>query len=173
MLCNCVHLFQDGWINKTKLINFILECQDSGLADPDQSSGAAPMAGSLPPPTPEQDASLCDPSCGGGIAERPGNMADIFHSFFGIAGLSLMEYFTKFNATPVQKFDYLPESYAQIDPTFALPCSILKDLHVTCEVAAPKGDKVTAGESGYPVQSSESSALADAIKSFLDQVPAL
>ncbi|CAN0172617.1 unnamed protein product, partial [Hapterophycus canaliculatus] len=29
----------------------------------------------------------------GGIAERPGNLADIFHTFFGVAGLSLLGYF--------------------------------------------------------------------------------
>jgi geranylgeranyl transferase type-2 subunit beta len=29
----------------------------------------------------------------GGIADRPGDMADIFHTFFGICGLSLINYF--------------------------------------------------------------------------------
>lgn len=36
---------------------------------------------------------LCQDSEDGGIAERPGNLADIFHTFFGIAGLSLLGYF--------------------------------------------------------------------------------
>ncbi|CAN0534250.1 unnamed protein product, partial [Ectocarpus sp. 8 AP-2014] len=35
----------------------------------------------------------CQDSEDGGIAERPGNLADIFHTFFGIAGLSLLGYF--------------------------------------------------------------------------------
>lgn len=48
------------WIDGSKLIGFILRCQD------------------------DED---------GGIAERPGNMADVFHTFFGIAGLSLLGYF--------------------------------------------------------------------------------
>eukprot|EP01118_Nematostelium_gracile_P005263 TRINITY_DN1652_c0_g1_i2.p1 TRINITY_DN1652_c0_g1~~TRINITY_DN1652_c0_g1_i2.p1 ORF type:complete len:336 (+),score=93.84 TRINITY_DN1652_c0_g1_i2:69-1076(+) len=45
------------WINKEKLVSFILNCQD------DEN---------------------------GGIADRPGDMADIYHTFFGVGGLSLM-----------------------------------------------------------------------------------
>lgn len=30
----------------------------------------------------------------GGIADRKGNVTDIFHTYFGICGLSLMNYFT-------------------------------------------------------------------------------
>ncbi|CAN0475809.1 unnamed protein product, partial [Discosporangium mesarthrocarpum] len=48
------------WIDRSRLQNFILRCQDA------------------------ED---------GGISERPGNLADIFHTFFGIAGLSLLGYF--------------------------------------------------------------------------------
>jgi prenyltransferase beta subunit len=32
-----------------------------------------------------------DPN-GGGIADRPGDMVDVFHTLFGIAGLSLLKY---------------------------------------------------------------------------------
>lgn len=35
----------------------------------------------------------CQDAEDGGIAERPGNLADIFHTFFGVAGLSLLGYF--------------------------------------------------------------------------------
>ena len=28
----------------------------------------------------------------GGIADRPGDMVDVYHTHFGIAGLSLLEY---------------------------------------------------------------------------------
>jgi prenyltransferase beta subunit len=35
----------------------------------------------------------------GGIGDRAGNMSDIFHTFFGISGLSLLGYFKK-NQTP-------------------------------------------------------------------------
>ena len=47
------------WIDKAKLTEFILKCQD-----------------------PE----------GGGLADRPGDMVDVFHTVFGIAGLSLLGY---------------------------------------------------------------------------------
>lgn len=45
------------WIDKEKLTQFILECQD-----------------------PEE----------GGLADRPGDMVDVFHTNFGVAGLSLL-----------------------------------------------------------------------------------
>lgn len=41
----------------------------------------------------------------GGIADRPGDISDVFHTFFGIAGLSLLN------------FDHLEP----VDPVFALP----------------------------------------------------
>ncbi|KAL9618835.1 MAG: hypothetical protein Q9160_006494 [Pyrenula sp. 1 TL-2023] len=47
------------WINREKLIQFILRCQDVQM---------------------------------GGIADRPGDMVDVFHTHFGIAGLSLLGY---------------------------------------------------------------------------------
>lgn len=34
-----------------------------------------------------------DSNIGGGIADRPGNEVDVFHTFFGIAALSLMGYY--------------------------------------------------------------------------------
>jgi geranylgeranyl transferase type-2 subunit beta len=45
------------WVDKEKLTDFILQCQD-----------------------PEE----------GGLADRPGDMVDVFHTVFGIAGLSLL-----------------------------------------------------------------------------------
>lgn len=33
----------------------------------------------------------CQDTEGGGIADRPGNQADVFHTYFGIAGLSLLD----------------------------------------------------------------------------------
>ena len=47
----------------------------------------------------------------GGISDRPEDMADVFHTFFGIAGLSLM-----------QQCDLEP-----IDPVYALPRSVVQD----------------------------------------------
>ena len=34
----------------------------------------------------------CQDSEQGGIADRPGDMVDVFHTHFGIAGLSLLEF---------------------------------------------------------------------------------
>jgi len=47
---------------------------------------------------------------GGGISDRPGDMVDIFHTFFGIGGLSMLGF-----------FDLSP-----IDPSYALRKSTLK-----------------------------------------------
>lgn len=48
----------------------------------------------------------------GGISDRPDDMADVYHTFFGIAGLSLMGY----------------EGLGAIDPTYALPVETVKRL---------------------------------------------
>ena len=46
----------------------------------------------------------------GGISDRPDNMADVFHTFFGVAGLGLMG----------------REGIAAIDPAFALPNDVME-----------------------------------------------
>jgi len=48
----------------------------------------------------------------GGISDRPDDMADVYHTFFGIAGLSLMGY----------------AGLAAIDPTYALPVKTVERL---------------------------------------------
>jgi len=68
-----------SWIDRIKLGDFILSCQD----DVD-----------------------------GGISDRAGNMADVFHTYFGFAGLSLLGY----------------PGFAPIDPVFALPVTVCKRL---------------------------------------------
>jgi geranylgeranyl transferase type-2 subunit beta len=45
----------------------------------------------------------------GGFADRPGNVQDVFHTFFGLAGLSLMGY----------------ENLQPINATYALPQKVL------------------------------------------------
>jgi geranylgeranyl transferase type-2 subunit beta len=47
----------------------------------------------------------------GGIADRPHNQPDVFHTFFGLAALSLLN---------GEKYQLNP-----IDPAFALPRSVL------------------------------------------------
>ncbi|PWW78368.1 terpenoid cyclases/Protein prenyltransferase [Tuber magnatum] len=60
------------WIDKEKLVEFILSCQD------------------------EEN---------GGIADRKGDVADVFHTVFGLAGLSLLGY----------------EGLREVDPVYCMP----------------------------------------------------
>lgn len=60
----------------------------------------------------------------GGIADRPGDVTDVFHTFFGLAGLSLLK-----------KADL-----AAIHPVYALPLEVVERMHLpkiiaTCDVA--------------------------------------
>jgi prenyltransferase beta subunit len=87
----------------------------------------------------------------GGIADRPGNMADIFHTFFGISGLSLLGHFSNRDCPhPIsedetikgnisggvgEKLDSSTDSnsskfaaYKEIDPTYALPKCLVEKL---------------------------------------------
>jgi geranylgeranyl transferase type-2 subunit beta len=63
----------------------------------------------------------------GGFADRPGNMGDIFHTFFAIAGLHLLGYFKE------EKEDRY-SGYRPIDPTYALPCDVVKALGLPAQV---------------------------------------
>jgi len=48
----------------------------------------------------------------GGISDRPDDMADVYHTFFGIAGLALMGY----------------PGLTPIDPTWALPVEVVAQI---------------------------------------------
>jgi geranylgeranyl transferase type-2 subunit beta len=85
-----------SWINGDKLIDFILKAQGF-----------------------ETFCIPCGDVAGGGIADRPGNMVDIFHTFFGICGLSLLGYFKENN---------LLEEGIVIEPTYALPKALVEKL---------------------------------------------
>lgn len=54
----------------------------------------------------------CQDQVSGGFSDRPGDMADIFHTLFGIAGLSLLHC----------------EGLAPVDPRFCLPLSYVTTL---------------------------------------------
>lgn len=54
----------------------------------------------------------CQDADAGGIADRPGDMVDVFHTHFGIAGLSLIGY----------------EGLDPIDPVYCLPRSVTNRL---------------------------------------------
>lgn len=51
----------------------------------------------------------CQDEIDGGISDRPEDEVDVYHTFFGIAGLALMGY----------------KGLKEIDPTFALPVEIV------------------------------------------------
>ena len=51
---------------------------------------------------------------GGGISDRPDDMVDVFHTFFGVASLALMEY----------------PGLKRVDAAFALPQDVIDALGV-------------------------------------------
>ncbi|KAK4939370.1 Rab geranylgeranyltransferase [Elasticomyces elasticus] len=48
----------------------------------------------------------------GGISDRPGDMVDVFHTVFGVAGLSLLKY----------------PNLVEVDPTYCMPRAVVKAL---------------------------------------------
>jgi len=92
-----------AWIDRGKLVRFILACQD--------------------------DESTEDGAEGGGISERPGNMVDVFHTFFGISGLSLLGELAR------RGYDEHP-----IDPVFALPTWLVAELKLEAQTLPPVAD---------------------------------
>ncbi|MCO5614026.1 hypothetical protein L7F22_068306 [Adiantum nelumboides] len=76
VLSSLVMIDRVHWINKDKLKQFILDCQDKEH---------------------------------GGISDRPDDAVDVFHTYFGIAGLSLLEY----------------EGLKAVDPAYALPVDVV------------------------------------------------
>ncbi|KAJ3236317.1 hypothetical protein HDU81_010906 [Chytriomyces hyalinus] len=69
------------WINREKLVQFILNAQDTET---------------------------------GGIADRPGDVSDVFHTLFGIAGLSLLGY----------------PGLEPVDPRYCMPVKVLQRLGI-------------------------------------------
>merc|ERR1711920_194264 len=58
----------------------------------------------------------------GGIADRPGDVADVFHTFFGLAGLSLLG----------------EANLAPIHPVYAMPMDVVRKLGLPPIIAACK-----------------------------------
>ena len=71
----------------------------------------------------------CQDADDGGIADRPGNVADVFHTFFGIGGLSLLEWFE-----PNAPADQQRPTRVEIDPVFALPSDVVQRLNLKSTV---------------------------------------
>ncbi|XP_037497044.1 geranylgeranyl transferase type-2 subunit beta 1 isoform X2 [Jatropha curcas] len=79
VLSSLIMIDRVHWINKEKLVKFILNCQDTE---------------------------------NGGISDRPDDAVDVFHTYFGVAGLSLLEY----------------PGIKAIDPAYALPVDVVNKI---------------------------------------------
>lgn len=55
----------------------------------------------------------CQDSETGGFSDRPGNVADIFHTLFGVGALSLLGY----------------ENLKKINPTFCMPEEVIEKIY--------------------------------------------
>ncbi len=64
----------------------------------------------------------------GGVSDRPGNMADIFHTFFGIGGLSLIGWFDE------EKRRGQYPGFEKIDPVYALPSRLVEKLRLKAQL---------------------------------------
>uniref|UniRef100_A0A0D9X9N8 Geranylgeranyl transferase type II subunit beta n=1 Tax=Leersia perrieri TaxID=77586 RepID=A0A0D9X9N8_9ORYZ len=84
VLSSLIMIDRVHWIDKDKLANFILNCQDKE---------------------------------NGGISDRPDNAVDIYHTYFGVAGLSLMEY----------------PGVKPMDPAYALPLDVVNRIFLRKE----------------------------------------
>jgi geranylgeranyl transferase type-2 subunit beta len=83
----------------------------------------------------------CQDEEDGGISDRPSNVADVFHTFFGISGLLLLNY-----------FDLGKTGYKQIDPIYALPVEVVERLNLQGQVLkleTSKGKSVDVRYAGY------------------------
>ena len=56
----------------------------------------------------------CQDDINGGISDRPDDEPDVYHTFFGIAGLSLMKH----------------EGLEEIDPIYALPVTSVRKIGI-------------------------------------------
>ena len=67
----------------------------------------------------------CQDTQDGGFSDKPGNQADVYHTFFGLCGLSLLGY---------KDYDLTP-----INPVYALSYDVLERLKIPEEYGARVG----------------------------------
>lgn len=79
VLSSLIMIDRVHWIDKNKLVQFILDCQDLEK---------------------------------GGISDRPDDAVDVFHTYFGVAGLSLLQY----------------PGVKAVDPAYALPVDVVNKI---------------------------------------------
>jgi len=83
----------------------------------------------------------CQDDEDGGIADRPNDMPDVYHTFFGIAGLSLLGHLHVKGE----------EGYRKIDPVYALPTDLVQRLHLPGQVVTQSNAPVNERLSMYDV----------------------
>ena len=71
----------------------------------------------------------CQDGEDGGVSDRPGNMADLFHTYFGLCGLLLLGHFEGQSNERFAAFD-------RIDPTYALPVKVVRRLGLCSQTMA-------------------------------------
>ena len=78
----------------------------------------------------------CQDADDGGIADRPGNMADIFHTFFGISGLSLLGHFRSSVIKSHENPNSINTHYPCLDinPTYDLPQEIVEKYKLNYQI---------------------------------------
>lgn len=69
----------------------------------------------------------------GGIADRPGNVSDVFHTFFGICGLSMLGYFAREKGAHPEY-----ERIRQVHSVYAIPMEAAEKLELTAQIIPPK-----------------------------------
>ena len=80
---------------------------------------------------------MCQDPDEGGIADRPDDAADIFHTFFGIAGQQMLSRLIPFASSliaaglPLAGLSLLGHSELKaVDPVYALPVELTKKLGI-------------------------------------------
>ena len=86
----------------------------------------------------------CQDHDDGGIADRPDDMPDAYHTFFGIAGLSLLGHLHN-------EAQEATTAYRQIDPLYALPTNVVRRLKLQGQVVTQSGAAINERLSMYDV----------------------
>ena len=84
----------------------------------------------------------CQDDVDGGIADRPDDMPDVYHTFFGIAGLSLLGHLHGAGSKSY---------FRHIDPVYALPTDVVLRLGLTGQVVTQMGAPVNERLSKYTI----------------------
>ena len=71
----------------------------------------------------------------GGIADRPQDMPDVYHTFFGLCGLSLIGHMGKIGNREGR-------IYRKVDPVYALPEDIVQKLGLMAQVISDSRGEV-------------------------------